>query len=191
MKCHRLLRSVFVLTLFVASTAMADAVTDWNARTGEIVTAAALGTPPANRLMAIAHTAAYEAANAITTRYPSSGLQLEAAKGASVDAAIAAAHRAVFTQLVPSQRAAIDTAYRAALSQIGDAGGVQEGIAVGERAAAALLAARASDGAATPETYRPQTVAGPAVSSCIFHGTVERSSGIGRASCRERVFRVV
>ena len=133
--CNRLLRSVLVLTLFGASTAMADVVADWNTRTGEIITAAALGTPPANRVMAIAHTAAYEATNAITRRYPGSELKIEAAPGSSVDAAIAAAHRAVLVQLVPSQRAAVDAAYRAALSQLGDGAGVQEGVAVGEKAA--------------------------------------------------------
>ena len=167
MKRNRLLGTVLVLTVFATFNAMADVVTDWNAKTGEIITAAAPGAPPANRAMAILHTAVYEAANAITKRYPPSGLALEAAKGASVDAAIAAVHRAVLTQLVPAQRTAVETAYRAALSQLGDGGGVQEGIAIGEKAAAAVLAARAGDGAATPAAYRPHAAAGAYVPTTL------------------------
>ena len=70
--------------------------------------------------LAIVHTAVYEAANAITRRYPVSGQPLEAASGASVEAAIAAANYATLTQLVPSQQAAIDSAYHAALATIAD-----------------------------------------------------------------------
>ena len=116
--------------------AQADVVTDWNVKAGEIVVAAKLGTPPANRVLAIVQTAVYEATNAITKRYPASGPQLEAAPGASVDAAIAAANRATLAQLVPSQQAAIDAAYQAALATITDGPAKTAGIAVGEKAAA-------------------------------------------------------
>jgi hypothetical protein len=51
----------------------ADAVTEWNVRAGEFVVAAGLITQPASRVMAISHTAAFEAANAITKRFPSAG----------------------------------------------------------------------------------------------------------------------
>ena len=79
---------------------------------------AVLGAPPANRVLAIVQTAVYETANAITKRYPASGLQLEAAPGASVEAAIAAANHDTLAKLVPSQQAAIDTAYQVALSTV-------------------------------------------------------------------------
>ena len=39
--------------LFGAPSAWADAVTEWNARAGELIVAAGLGTPLANRVMAI------------------------------------------------------------------------------------------------------------------------------------------
>src|SRR5215471_19253833 len=121
MSANRLLSGIAQMTalfLFAPSASNADVITDWNARTGEVVTAAGLGPPPANRLTAIVYTATYEATNAISKRYPASDLQLDAAPGASIEAAVAAAHRAVLTQLVPSQRAAIDTAYRSALSAL-------------------------------------------------------------------------
>src|SRR5882724_2881110 len=95
----KLLISCWPIALLAVATGMlacqsagADAVTEWNVRDGEIVTAAGLNAPSANRAMAIAHTAAYEAANAITRRYPANGTRLTATPGASVDAAIAAAH---------------------------------------------------------------------------------------------------
>jgi len=70
---------VVAASLFVGPLAWADVVTDWNVKAGEIVVEAKLGAPPANRVLAIVHTAVYEAANAITKRYPASGLQLNRA----------------------------------------------------------------------------------------------------------------
>ena len=95
--------------------ARADAVTDWNVKAGDFVVDAKLGPPPANRALAIVQTAVYGAANAITRRYPASAQTPQAAPGASVDAAIAAANRVTLAKLLPSQQAAIDAAYEAAL----------------------------------------------------------------------------
>jgi hypothetical protein len=152
--------------------ARADAVTDWNVKAGEFVTAAGLLTQPANRLMAISHTAAFEAANAITKRYPATiasaaAAPLDAPAGASVDAAIAAAHHSSWAHLLPAQQPAIDSAYRTALNAITDGPAKDAGIAVGERAALALLAARADDGSEAPEAYRPFTAAGRYVPTVI------------------------
>lgn len=158
---------VVAASLLTAPMAPADVVTEWNIKAGEIVVEAKLGAPPANRVLAIVHTAVYEAANAITRRYPASGLQLEAAPGASVEAAVAAANHATLAKLVPSQQAAIDTAYAAALARIADGPAKTAGTAVGDRAAAAILAVRADDGATTGETYRPHTTAGVYVPTVI------------------------
>src|SRR5712692_4795391 len=125
---------VVAASVLAGPVARADVVTDWNVKAGDIVVEAKLGPPPANRALAIVHTAVYEAANAITKRYPASGLQLEVAPGASVDAAIAAANHAMLAKLVPSQQAAIDTAYQAALTLIADGAAKTTGIAVGEKA---------------------------------------------------------
>jgi hypothetical protein len=151
---------IFAAFMIAAPIARADVVTDWNIKACDIVVAAGLETPPANRVLAIVHTAVYEAANAITKRYPASRLNLEPTSGASVDAAIAAANRVTLAKLVPSQQAAIETAYQAALAKIADGPAKVEGIAVGEKAAAAILALSADDGSATGETYRPHTTAG-------------------------------
>ncbi len=149
---------VVAASLLACPLAWADVVTDWNVKAGDIIVESKLGTPPANRVLAIVHTAVYEAANAITRRYPGGGL--EAAPGASVEAAIAAANRATLAKLLPAQQAAIDSAYQTAMTTIVDSPAKTAGIAVGEKAAAAVLELRADDGAATAETYRPHTSAG-------------------------------
>ena len=131
----------------VVPNANADVITDWNIKAGEIVTESKLGTPPAIRAMAIVQTSVYEAVNAT-------------APGASVDAAVAAANRATLTKLMPSQQASIDAAYQAALAQVADGPAKTAGIAVGEQAAAAVLARRADDGALPAESHRPHTTAG-------------------------------
>jgi hypothetical protein len=103
----------------------------------------------------------FHAANAIARRYPSElGPRLEAADGASVEAAIAAAHRTALVRLLPAQQPAIDEAYRTALNIVADGPAREAGIAVGERAALAQLSARADDGATAPEAYRPYTTPG-------------------------------
>jgi PAP2 superfamily len=158
---------VVVASLLAGPIARADVVTDWNAKASTILVDAKLGAPPACRVLAIVHTAVYEAANAITRRYPASGLPLEAAPGASVEAAIAAANHATLAQLVPSQQAAIDTAYQAALATIADGPAKTAGITVGEKAAEMILALRANDVAATRETCRPHTTTGVYVPTVI------------------------
>lgn len=159
-KLRQIALRVAAAVLFVSPMARADVITDWNTKAGEITTQSGMGTPPANRVMAIVHTAVYEAANAVTKRYPASARQPETQSGASVDAAVAAANHAVLVKLVPSQQANIDSAYQAALATIADGAAKNAGIAVGEKAAAAILAWGANDGAVPAETYRPQTAPG-------------------------------
>lgn len=151
---------VLTASSFVCPMALADTITDWNIKAGEIVVEGRMAPPLAYRVVAVVQTAVYEATNAITKRYPASGLKVEAAPGASVDAAVAAANRGTLLKLVPSQQAGIETAYQAGLAKIADGPAKTAGIAVGEQAAAAVLAQRADDGAATPESYRPVTAAG-------------------------------
>jgi len=79
-------------TLTGALYARADVVTDANAKAADIASKAP-GTPPAVRIMAYVQTSVFEAANAITGRYPPLMAKINAAPGASVDAAVAAATR--------------------------------------------------------------------------------------------------
>lgn len=154
----------FVLTGQATS---ADVVTEWNTSAGDIAVAAKMSTPSTNRMMAIVQTAVFEAVNAITRRYPSSRARLDGTPDASVDAAVAAANRATLSKMVPSQQAAIDSAYQAALADIPAGSARDHGIAIGEQAAAAVLAMRADDGANAPEDYRPRTTPGTYVPTAL------------------------
>jgi len=158
---------VVAASFLIGPLAMADVVADWNMKAGQIVSDAKLATPPASRMLAIVHTAMYEAANAITKRYPASGLKLEVVQGASVDAAVSAAARATLVTLLPAQRGAIDSAYQAAMSKVADGAGTRAGTALGEQAAAAILAICAEDGASAGESYRPHTTAGVYVPTVV------------------------
>jgi hypothetical protein len=147
--------------------AQADVVTDWNTKAADIVAAAKLPPHPSYRTMAMVQAAVYEAVNAIAKRYPPERVRLDAAPGSSIEAAVAQANRAMLSKLVPTQQAAIDNAYRAALATIPAGRAKTAGLAVGEKAAAAILAMRADDGATAPENYRPRTSAGVYVPTAI------------------------
>jgi len=137
--------------------ARADVVTEWNARIDAIVTAGNLPNHPATRAYAFAHTAIYEAMNAVTRRYAAGAAALVVPEGASADAAAAAAARGALLQTLPAQREAIEAAYAAALGSLPEGPSRQAGIELGARAAAAVLAQRGDDGASAPEQYRPLT----------------------------------
>ena len=138
----------------------ADVITDWSIRTGELITEARIGTPPAVRIVALVQTAAYGAVNAVTQRHPAVSPAQVAARRALIDAAVAAAHRATLLELLPAQRTSIEVAYQAALAPVADDPATAAGVAIGERAAAEALAQRLHEGASSPEAYRPHTTAG-------------------------------
>lgn len=146
--------------------ARADVITAWNARANDIIVEARLGTPPAVRLMAMVQTAVHEAVSESTLR-SATRRDAEPRPSASIEAAVAAANRAVLARALPAQQAAIQSAYQASLAGIAAGPARDTGIAIGERAAAVVLAARADDGAAAPESYRPHTSAGVYVPTVV------------------------
>ncbi|ABE43596.1 vanadium-dependent haloperoxidase [Polaromonas sp. JS666] len=156
-----------------AAAVHADAVTDWNVKANDIIVAGRVGPPPANRALAIANVAVFDAVNAITGRYAASGrVVLDAAPAASVEAAVAAAMRGTLGKLLVPQQAEIDAAYQAALATVPDGAARSAGIAVGEKAAAAILALRGGDGATAPDSYVPFSMPGvyvPTASPAVPH----------------------
>jgi PAP2 superfamily len=147
--------------LAAAPLAHADAVTDWNLRANELVVESKLGTPPAMRVMAITQAAVLLAVDA------SGG-----APGVALDAAVAAANRATLAKLMPSVQASVDRAYVAVIAVLPEGRAKAAGIEAGERAAAAVLAARADDGAGASAAYRPHTTAGayvPTAATAVPH----------------------
>ena len=153
--------AIFVLvvtTLTGASSVQADVVTDANAKAADIASKHP-ATPPAVRIMAFVQVSVFEAVNAITGRYPPLQAKISAAPGASVDAAVLAATRTALSKLMPTQQAAIDADYEAALKLLPDGPAKTNGIAVGEQAATACVA-RLDEGLGLADTYRPHGAPG-------------------------------
>ena len=147
MTLNRLSLLLAAAAVIASPLARADAITDWNQTSNAVIAEAKIGTPPAIRIMAVVQTAARDAVDTAQRRQ------------ASVEAAIAAAHRVSLARLLPAQRATVDAAHLAALSAIAEGPAKADGIAIGEAAANAVLAARADDVIA-PEAHRPHASAG-------------------------------
>jgi len=107
------------------------------------------------RFAAITELAMFEAVNACTRDYePYLGTVTAPAHASPDAAAIAAAHR-VLRNYFPATAATLDGLRAASLAAIPDGQSKTDGIAVGEAAAAALIAARANDGSAPLQTLLP------------------------------------
>ena len=143
-----------------------DAVIAWNANAGKAAIAACIA-PIDNplhesRLYAMTHVAIHDALNAIHRRSRPYASSPRAKRGASLDAAVAAAARDVLVTLLgqlpaPFTQACIDAGvasveadYTTALSAIPDGRPKARGVELGRAAAAAILGLRAADGSDTP-----------------------------------------
>jgi hypothetical protein len=141
----------------------AASVIAWN----DIALNAAVGVakqPPPHAIITIAlvQAAVYDAAVSILGGYQPYLAGLEAAPGASVEAAVATAAHGVLVHYLPEQQADLDAALATALGAIADGDAKTAGTAVGQAAAAALIAARKDDGyAAATDFVMPEP--GPGV----------------------------
>ncbi len=148
------------LFLAMSGMAMADVVTDWNAKAVAAGYTAGLTPAQQSRAMAIVHIAVFEALNSIEPRYTPYRARLHAEPGTSRDAAAASAAHYALVRLFPAQLKDFDMALQGSLASLADGPPKANGIRLGEQAAAAILAERSKDGADAPNTYRPFTVAG-------------------------------
>jgi hypothetical protein len=142
-----LLAACAAVLLLVAS-AHADTVTEWNLNaTNALMVSAAQPPQVSVPHMAMVHGAVYDAVNAIDGGHE--GYLISSRLGQPSNskraAAATAAHR-VLVHLVPAQQATLDALYGASLAGVPDGPAKTGGIAVGEQAAAAMIAARANDG---------------------------------------------
>ena len=140
--------------------ARADVVTDWNKTAIDVLRAARIGGNPWSRGLAMVHVAMSDAVNTVQGRYTRYVATMPAEPKASAEAAAASAARSVLLRLAPAQKAMIDEAFAASLEAIPDGAAKSDGIALGEKVAAAVEADRAQDGANVPDTYRPITTPG-------------------------------
>jgi len=152
-----------LVALGAPAVARGDAVTDWSLQAQSTI----LGTGPtahASTLsFAMVHGAVYDAVNAIDRRYQPY-LDVPPVTGpASKNAAAATAALRVLAALYPAQAGILQTAYDSSLAAIPDGVAKTRGIASGEAAAAAMLAAREDDGrlpAGTPYPFPLGTAPG-------------------------------
>jgi hypothetical protein len=154
-----------ITLLLLAFGARADPVADWADTTTQIATDG----PNTVRTMALAQNAVYEAVNAITARYPRDRIDLGPAQGASIEASVAAASRAVLLQEVPALKDKVEAAYARALATIAAGEARTRGVGLGERAAADVLTKHGNDIGAI-EPYRPVTSPGVYVPTTIPTG---------------------
>jgi len=105
-----------------------------------------LGPGRSSRAMAIVHLAIFESVNAVEGGYKSYIGLASAKVGTSFPAAVAQAAHDTLVALFPSQEARLNAFLAEDLSEIPDGQLKTNGIALGQRAAAAVLTSRATDG---------------------------------------------
>lgn len=130
-----------------------DVVLQWN----EIAYNRLPGGPPhpTARFMATVQLAVFEAVNAITGKYQQYLGSVTAPAGASPEAAAITAAHDTLVGLFPPQQAELDVLLANSLQAIPDGQAKTDGIAVGQAAAAAMLANRTNDGFNPPILYTP------------------------------------
>lgn len=141
------------LALSTPAVARADVVMDWTVLAGNT----AGGVNGGARNMAVVSLAMFEAVNAITGDYEPYLGTVSAPVGASPEAAaVAAAYRVLRTYVTaPATVATLDAARAASLALIPDGQAKDDGIAVGEDAAADLIALTANDGSSPAAFFEP------------------------------------
>src|SRR5262245_42583057 len=151
----RIAVGVVAVLLISSGTASADVVLHWNAIM--LNTIGAENAFAQTRFAAITHTAVFEAVNAITSDYEPYLGTINAPPGALAKAAAVAAAHIVLKNYFPSSAVNLDLARATSLAAIPDGQAKDNGIAVGDAAAAAMIANRANDGSAVPEFYMPRS----------------------------------
>ena len=139
-----------------------DAPAQWNAIVIQAIATAGAPPIPTSRIAAMAFSAGHDALNAIDPRYKAY-LTEGSEPNANPDAAVAAAIFTVMKTQLPDQGSYLDGQYAIALAKITEGQPKTTGIALGQRTAQAILAARANDGAGPPDQPPYVFTAGPGV----------------------------
>jgi hypothetical protein len=154
----------FVLVLQLAH---ADVVTDWNQKALVLMSREGLAGGYQTRALAMLHVAMFDAVNSIENHYMPYKAKFAVDPATSKEAAAASAAYTVLVRLFPKQQEVLRKDYDIALSAVPDDQAKVEGIALGEKVAAEILAMRADDGSAAPEVYKSRTTAGAYVPTTI------------------------
>jgi hypothetical protein len=155
----RTVLTMLVLMVAIAGRAgAANPIVDWN----QIALTTALTTPGTQIYLTYVHLAMFDAVNAIDRRYQQYGPEFHGPKNASKEAAAISAAYQTLLNYFPGQAAALQAQYDAAIAVIPDGQAKASGIAVGQIAAAGIVALRTGDGrnANVPYTYPTSPVPG-------------------------------
>jgi hypothetical protein len=141
------LAAAALIALSASASARADAVTDWNVHAVSSLVGTAGQSPTVSTIhLAMVHGAVYDAVNSIDERYEPYLVEVRARDWYSKDAAAATAAYRVLSAVVPAQQPALAALHDASLASIPAGRAKDGGVAVGEIAAASMLAARTNDG---------------------------------------------
>ncbi len=163
MKTNSMFKQGFVMVGIVAfpgsltSIAHADVITDWNQQLLNSISAGNVAPPRAARMMAMVHTAQFDAVNAISNQYQTYQGYLPCPSGASKEAAAAQAARDVLTQFFPTRQAIFDAQLTTHLNAVGAGQGRTDGVDLGGRAATGIMNLRSSDNSNNNFTYNGGT----------------------------------
>jgi hypothetical protein len=152
--------AIGILLAAMTGGARADIVTDWNVTALQLTQAVDAPGGVQSRALTMIHVAMSDAINTVQNRYTRLVVTEPLAPNVSAEAAAASAARTILVQLFPKHKEMIEQAYTASVKTIPDGPAKTQGVALGERAANAVIADRATDGASVPDTYRPITSPG-------------------------------
>src|SRR5581483_7646008 len=155
----RTLITMLVLMVAIASQARAaNPIVDWN----QIALTTALTTPGTQVYLTYVHLAMYNAVNAIDGRYQQYGPEFHGPRDASGEAAAISAAYQTLIYYFPAQSVTLQSQYDSAIAAIPDGQKKASGIAIGQIAAARIVALRTGDGrnANVPYTYPTSPVPG-------------------------------
>ena len=133
-------------------------VTFWNATGIDTILATPLGprgAPLGSRAMAMMHVAMADAVTSIHPSYKPYAIRIRGHRNANEIAAAASAAYGVLVRLFPARLAQLDAALAESLAQVQDGETKDRGIALGDEAAAQIVALRANDGSGEGLLYTP------------------------------------
>jgi hypothetical protein len=155
-QCEAAALLLFIVAWLAAmpARARADAITDWDVIAFSVAEASGKG-PVTSCDIAMAHVAMHDALNAIDSRYEPYVYDAVAPRGASPEAAVAAAAYGVLVARIPGQKAFLDAALASALAAIPEGQAKADGVATGRAAAAAIVALREKNGSKDLTPFTP------------------------------------
>ena len=113
------------------------------------------GPPASARVLAMVHTAMFDAYNSVRPKYEPYLVRIPFSVGASADAAVATAAHDVLLDLIPAGAPIYEAALRETMDRVQNGRSKLRGIAVGKLIAWIVLASRAGDAAFLGGTYTP------------------------------------